>query len=351
MLQYIARRLLWMIPTMFGVTLAIFCLIQAAPGDPATMKYGHSEQTQEETDIQARIDKFNSKYGFNKPYWKQYLSYVGPINMRDNGHTFFGGTGDDPYGGLLILDLGQEFQRPSVSVMEELGRRLQVTIPLSLASVFLSYLIALPLGVYSAVRQGTQIDNVTTVLVFVLYSVPRFWGGLMLILIFGAAGFDLLPTIGLHDKDADTFTTGQYVWDTFLHAILPIATLTYGTFAYLSRQMRVGVVDAIRQDYVRTARAKGLSERVIVLKHVLRNSLIPVLTLLAAILPILIGGAIIVETVFDVPGMGLYAFEGLVQRDYNIVMATTTFSALMTMIGILMSDISYALVDPRIRYD
>ena len=351
MLQYIARRLLWMIPTMFGVTLVIFFLIQAAPGDPATMKYGHAERTQQETDIQARIDKFNSRYGFNQPYWKQYLSYVGPLNLRDNGHTFFGGTGEDPYGGLLLLDLGHEFQRPSVAVMDELKRRLKVTVPLAAVSVFLSYLIALPLGVASAVRQGTRADSVVTVVLFILYSIPRFWGGLMLILIFGAAGLDLLPTLGLHDKDAANMSPMAYAWDTIKHTILPIVTLTYGTFAYLSRQMRVGVVDAIRQDYVRTARAKGLSEQVVVFKHVLRNSLIPVLTLLAAILPLLIGGSLIVEKVFDVPGMGLYAFEGLVQRDYNIVMATTTFSALMTMLGILMSDISYALVDPRIRYD
>jgi len=171
------------------------------------------------------------------------------------------------------------------------------------------------------------------------------------ILAFGATGLDILPVLGLHDKDAASFTTAQYVWDTIVHSILPVAILTYGGLAYLSRQMRVGMLEVIRQDYIRTARAKGLSERVVVLKHALRNSLIPVVTLLASILPILIGGSVIVETIFTIPGMGLYAFDGLVQRDYNVVMATATAAAFMTLIGFLLSDVAYALVDPRIAYD
>jgi peptide/nickel transport system permease protein len=173
----------------------------------------------------------------------------------------------------------------------------------------------------------------------------------MLILVFGATGLDWLPVLGLHDKDAATFTRWEYIQDVILHAILPIAVLTYGGLAYLSRQMRGGMLEVVRQDYIRTARAKGLSERVVVFKHALRNSLIPVVTLFAGILPILIGGSVIVETIFTIPGMGLYAFEGLVQRDYNVVMATATASALMTLVGFLISDVTYALVDPRIAYD
>ena len=161
--------------------------------------------------------------------------------------------------------------------------------------------------------------------------------------------FDLLPVLGLHDKDADTFTRGEYFWDLCLHVIMPIATMTYGSLAYLSRQMRAGMLDVIRQDYIRTARAKGLSENVVIYKHALRNSMIPVITLLASILPILIGGSVIVETVFDIPGMGKYAFEGLLRRDFYIVMATTVFVGVMTQFGILLSDITYSLVDPRIR--
>ena len=258
-------------------------------------------------------------------------------------------SGAKPYGGLLALDLGKEMQMKT-PVIEELVRRLKVTVPLSLAAVLLSYMIALPLGIFSVRRQGTRIDGAVTIGLFVLYSIPTFWAGLMLILMFGKTGLDLLPVLGLHDKDAATFSTGRWLWDLFLHVILPIATMTYGSFAYLSRQMRAGMLDVIRQDYIRTARAKGLSERVVIYKHALRNSMIPVITLLASILPILIGGSIIVEAVFDIPGMGRYAYDGLLRRDFYIVMATTIFVGVMTQIGILLSDITYALVDPRIRH-
>lgn len=258
-------------------------------------------------------------------------------------------TGENPWGGLLMGDLGKEMQT-KLPVVTELGKRLVVTVPLSLAAVILSYLIALPLGIFSVRRQGTRTDTVTTIGLFVLYSVPTFWAGLMLILIFGATGLDWLPVLGLHDKDAATFGPLEYAWDTVLHAILPVATMTYGSLAYLSRQMRAGMLDVIRQDYIRTARAKGLAENVVIYKHALRNSMIPVITLLASILPILIGGSIIVEAVFDIQGMGKYAYEGLLRRDFYIVMATTTFVGIMTQFGILLSDITYSLVDPRIRH-
>ena len=239
----------------------------------------------------------------------------------------------------------------SRGVRRELWRRLQVTVPLTLISVLISYLLALPLGILSAVKQGSVLDKITTVVLFMLYSLPTFWAGLMLILLFGASGLDLLPIMGLHDKDAHLLEGWDYVWDTILHGILPVATLTYGGLAYLSRQMRVGMLEIVRQDFIRTARAKGLPAKVVVFKHALRNSLIPVITVFAQILPVLIGGSVIVEMVFSIPGMGLYAFEGMIKRDYNVVMATTTFSAMLTMAGFLVSDVLYAIVDPRISYD
>ncbi len=259
-------------------------------------------------------------------------------------------TGENPWGGLLCWDLGNEMQAKT-PVAEELIRRLKVTVPLSLVAVLLSYLIALPLGIFSVRKQGTKLDGSLTVILFVLYSIPTFWAGLMMILIFGKTGLDWLPVLGLHDKDADSLSGLAYGWDVVMHSILPVLTLTYGSLAYLSRQMRAGMLEVIRQDYIRTARAKGLSERVVIYKHALRNSMIPVLTLLASILPILIGGSIIVEKVFDIPGMGKYAFEGLLRRDFYIVMATTIFVGVMTQVGILLSDITYSLVDPRIRHE
>lgn len=257
-------------------------------------------------------------------------------------------SGEKPYGGLLAFDLGEEMQSGQ-SVREEILKRLKVTVPLSLVAVILSYIIALPLGIASVRRQGTALDGGLTIVLFVLYSIPTFWAGLMLVLIFGKTGTDLLPILGLHDKDADPANTFAYAWDTVLHCILPVLTLTYGSLAYLSRQMRAGMLDVIRQDYIRTAKAKGLSDDRVVYRHALRNSMIPVLTLLASILPILIGGSVIVEFIFDIPGMGKYAYEGLLRRDFSIVMATTIFVGVMTQLGILLSDIAYSLVDPRIR--
>jgi peptide/nickel transport system permease protein len=235
--------------------------------------------------------------------------------------------------------------------MDELWQRLKVTVPLSLVSVILAYLLALPLGIFSAVKQGTLLDKSTTLVLFLLYSIPTFWAGLMLILAFGATGLEWLPVLGLHDKDAAQMEGWPYLKDLLLHCIMPVATLTYGGLAYLSRQMRVGMLETVRQDFIRTARAKGLSEKVVIFRHALRNSLIPVITVFATILPVLIGGSVIVETVFNIPGMGLYAFQGLITRDYNIVMATATMAALMTLLGFLLSDVLYAVVDPRISYD
>ena len=259
-------------------------------------------------------------------------------------------TGAEPWGGLLLLDLGREMQSKE-DIISEIWQRLKVTVPLSLISITLAYLIALPLGIFSVRKQGTMIDGAVTVVLFILYSIPTFWAALMLILAFGATGLDWLPVLGLHDQDADKLGALAYAWDYLLHIILPVTALTYGSFAYLSRQMRAGMLEVIRQDYIRTTRAKGLSERVVIYKHALRNSMIPVLTLLASILPILIGGSVIIEKIFSIPGMGMYAFEGLLTRDFNVVMATTIFIGIMTQFGILLSDITYSLVDPRIRHD
>ncbi len=335
MASYIIRRILWMFPTLIGITLLLFVVMRLAPGDPATIATGaigggEAGSISGDTNVEDAAAKFRKRYKLDEPILVQYAYWMASV---------------------VRLDFGNEFFRPNVAVRDEIGRRLKVTVPLALVSVVLSYLIAVPLGILSAVKQGSIADKVTTLILFLLYSLPTFWAGLLLILAFGATGLDWLPVIGLHDKDAETFSQGRYIWDLVLHCVLPVICLTYTSFAYLSRQMRVGMLDVISQDFIRTARAKGLAEKVVIFKHALRNSLIPVVTLFASVLPILIGGSVIVETIFTIPGMGLYAFEGIVQRDYNVVMATTTFSAFMTLIGFLISDVTYALVDPRIAYD
>ena len=346
-----------MIPTLLGVAVITFGLVKLAPGSVESMKFAASADGAgaKASAEGGAIEKFRARYLLDQPLWKQFLHYVGPFSLADDGHVWFGGDGSDSWNGLLALDLGEEFLRPDNVVKEQLWERVtKVTLPLALISICLSYLLALPLGIYAAVRQGTAFESATTVLLFLLYAVPTFWAGLMLQLLFGKTGPEWLPdlpVIGLHDTDAASMSTGAYVRDMAMHLILPVICYTYGSLTYLSRQMRVGVIEAITQDYVRTARAKGLSEKVVILKHVLRNSMIPIITLLASILPILVGGSIIIEYVFDLPGMGKYAYEGLINREPNVILATTLFVALMTMLGILLSDIAYALVDPRIRYE
>jgi peptide/nickel transport system permease protein len=349
-LNYCLRRLAWMIPTMIGITLVVFVAVHAAPGDPALIRFGTGESTASSEDLAAERARFRAEYLLDRPLAVQYLHFLGPFDLGANGHPWFGGDGSDPWHGVLALDFGNEFQRSGMPVLEEIGRRLAVTIPLSLAAIVLSYAIALPLGVLSAVRRRSALDRATSVGIFALHSIPTFWAGLVLILLFGASGLGWLPVIGLHDKDADSLPPIEYALDTLVHCILPVATLTYGGLAYLSRQMRAGMIDVIGQDYVRTARAKGLPERTVIWKHAMRNALIPVTTLFATVLPALIGGSVIVETVFGLPGMGSYAYEGLLARDHNVIMATTTLSAAMTLLGILLSDILYALLDPRIRH-
>ena len=322
-----------MVPTMFGITILLMLVIQLAPGDPAAIATAGDLDMQGQQvggDTQSAYDKFRQRFHLDEPIYVQYWEWVKNV---------------------ATLDFGSEFFQPNVQVSDELWRRLKITVPLSLIATLLSYLIALPLGIYSAVKRGSLGDKLITFGLFLLYSLPTFWAGLMLILAFGATGLEWFPVIGLHGKDAASMTTWQYVMDTIWHGVLPVATLTYGGVAYLSRQMRVGMLETIQQDYIRTARAKGLDRRKIIFKHALRNSVIPVITVFASILPILIGGSVLVETIFNIPGMGLYAFEGLVMRDYNIIMATVTFSAFMTLLGFLLSDILYAIVDPRIAYD
>ncbi|MFT5052142.1 MAG: peptide/nickel transport system permease protein [Chlamydiales bacterium] len=314
--------------------------------------------------IQAISDVLCELTGHELDLPQQHLAAEGPAATvrawfgwyySEGGGQRVRNSGERPWAGLLALDLGREMQRKT-PVFPELLRRLRVSVPLSLVAVVLSYLVALPLGIFSVRRRGTRLDGLATVFLFVLYSIPTFWAGLMLILAFGVTGPDWwwwprLPVLGLHHKDAALMGTVDYVIDTALHAILPVVTLTYASFAYLSRQVRAGLLDVIGQDYIRTARAKGVSEHVVVYKHALRNALIPVITLFASVLPLLIGGSIIVETVFDVQGMGKYAFEGLLRRDYYIIMATTIMVGVMTQFGILISDVAYAIADPRIQHD
>lgn len=252
------------------------------------------------------------------------------------------------------LDFGDSYvkRRPVMSLIAE---ALPISLVISLISIFLSYLIAIPLGVFSAIKKHTPTDKVVTVILFVLYSLPSFWvAGILLLTTTGPPFFDWFPARGLNSEgirlgeEGVSFVT--WLLDRLWHLVLPVLCLTYGSLAFISRQMRSAMLETINQDYIRTAQAKGLPAYSVIFKHALRNSLIPILTISAGLLPELIAGAVIIESIFTIPGMGTLTLEAILNRDYPVVNAILLFSALLTLLGILLADLSYAIADPRIKY-
>lgn len=254
---------------------------------------------------------------------------------------------------LLRLDFGVSLVTRE-PVIETLAKKLRYSLSLSITSLLLGYLIALPIGIFSAVDKDSFADRSTTVVLFMLYSLPSFFVGTLLLFWFSEGSsvpwLRWFPIGGWQSPDADGLTSLAQIRDVTWHLILPVLCMTYGSFAALSRYMRSGLLGVIRSDYVRTARAKGLPESRVILVHAVRNGLLPVITLLAGLLPAILGGSVIVEVIFDVPGMGRWLIESIYQRDYNVIMAVQLISTLLVLFGILLSDLGYALVDPRIRY-
>lgn len=252
---------------------------------------------------------------------------------------------------FVQLDFGISYidKRP---IWSKLKDALPWTLLLNLCSILLSYLIAIPLGISSARNKDSVADRVTTVGLFILYSLPVFWIATLLITFVTTDeyGMNWFPTFGLGDISDDMNFMDVFI-ERGYHIILPVFCLTYGSLAYLSRQMRGGVLSVLRQDYIRTARAKGLPEGTVVWRHAVRNSLIPIITIFASLFPAAISGAFIIENIFSIPGMGKIAFEGLIARDYPMVFTVMVFSAFLTLVGALVADITYALVDPRISYN
>ncbi len=266
---------------------------------------------------------------------------------------------------LIRLDFGVSHvdKRP---VMEKIVEKVPYTLTINFFAILLAYIISVPLGVWSAYRQNTFADSFVTVMLFLLYSLPSFFIAVLLLeTLTKGTPLDLFPTGDFVGKfpgwyspsggrlvqSSSDLTVLEYVFSVCYHMILPVFCLTYGALASLSRYARTGLLDVIRADYIRTARAKGLGEPMVIIKHAVRNGMIPVLTLLGTLLPALIGGSVVIEFVFNIPGMGLYMFESIFARDYNAMMAVLLISAVLTLVGLLITDISYAIVDPRISFD
>ena len=327
-----------MVVTLVVITMVAYTMMRLAPGDPtrARMIGGEDQGTVRADRKESLAERLlREKYHLDKHPMIGYGYWV-----RDLVTRFDWGTS-------IVVD-------PGVPVTRIIAERIPATLKLNIISILLVYACAVPIGIYAAVRHGTLPERAVTVLLFVLYSLPSFWVGLLLLMFFcGDLFLNIFPVAGL---EPDSYRTwGVSYWRilaaTARHYVLPVTCLTYGGLAGLSRYARVGILEILRQDYVRTARAKGLPEWKVILKHVFRNGLIPLVTLFAGLLPGLVAGSIIVEYIFSIHGMGSLSILALSSRDYPLMMALFTIGAALTLLGILLSDLLYAAVDPRVTFD
>ncbi|MDP9469282.1 MAG: ABC transporter permease [Chloroflexota bacterium] len=326
MTAYIVRRLLWMVPILLGVSVITFAMLKNVPGDPvsqmmATGRSGGARATQADRERLAR------QYGLDKPVYIQYVDWLREIARGNLGTSF-------------------ESNRP---VLELILERLPNTMKLAGMSLVLTLVIALPLGIISAVKQNTATDYALTFLSFVGISIPSFWLALMILYFFGVE-LHWFPTRGMRSIMVEPgFWNG--LKDSAQHYVLPVFAVTLIGLSGYVRFQRAAMLEVIGQDYIRTARAKGVPERSVILKHAWRNALLPIITLLGYVLVVLVEGSIVVETIFTWPGMGLLAVDALSNKDYPLVMGVVLLSSVMILLGTLLSDILYAVVDPRVRYD
>lgn len=306
------------IPVILGFTFLLFLLINLAPGSPVHHLRGVP-------DLDPRvIEQRKAQLGLDQPLFVRYVSWLGDVVQGDLGRSF------------------DSARRP---VSELIAERMPATILLSVASIILSWGIGIPVGIYSARRQYSIGDYSITFLAFVGVSIPNFFFGLILLYVF-ALRLDLFPAGGLFLGGEERYFLG-YFW----YLALPALTLGLSAIASITRYMRTSLLEVIRQDYLRTARAKGLRERVVIYKHALRNALIPILTLMGFLIPQIFSGAVVTEAIFSWPGLGSLAITATHERNYPVMMGINLMFAVLIFIGNIVADVSYALADPRIRYD
>ena len=319
--NFLIHRCVTLIPVLLWITLISFGIMHLAPGKPTDAAMQMNPKVSLE--VRQRMEKV---YGLDQPLHIQYGRWLGRIARLDFGRSFL----DD---------------RP---VTQKIMERLPITLIINACSLLLILGIAIPLGVRAAVRPGGLFDRFTTVFVFVGYSMPSFWLALLCMALFGVT-LRWLPISGVHALDYESFSLMRRWLDMAWHLVLPVGITAFVSLAGMSRYMRSTMVEVLRQDYIRTARAKGLSERRVLFHHGLRNALLPLITILGLSLPDLIGGSVIAETIFSIPGMGRLFYEAVMARDYPVVMALVTIGAILTMLGNLLADLAYAYADPRIR--
>jgi peptide/nickel transport system permease protein len=324
---YILRRLLGAIPLLLGVATLIFFVMALAPGDPAAVFLGPNVPPEV-------LEQLRRNFGLDQPIHIRYVRWLGSFVTGDFGYSL-------------------ARNRPAAEVIAE---TLPNTLVLTGIALVLVFAIGVAAGTWQAVRQHSWSDKTLSVASLFFYSMPSFWLGLMLMLLFSLKAYEwgwpiALPPTGMTSVDYEFLSRPAQIRDRIEHLILPVTTLTLVLAAGIARYTRGQMLEVIRQDYIRTARAKGLPERQVVLKHALRNSMLPVITLLGLYLPYLFSGAVFVEMIFSWPGMGRVIVDAIFQRDYPLVMATSFIFAVMVVLGNLVADVLYGIADPRIRYD
>ncbi|MBI4735398.1 MAG: ABC transporter permease [candidate division NC10 bacterium] len=322
MLAYLIRRLFISIPLLLGILCLSFLMLKLAPGEPTIIQQ----------DLQARAtgaqrETLRQLYGLDQPLHVQFGRWLWRV---------------------VRLDFGRSYMPDGRPVLDKITERIPITLGLNLLELLIIFFVAVPLGILSATRQYSAFDKSMTLFVFVGFATPDFWLALLMMILFGVQ-LGWLPMSGLRSLNFEYLDVWAQAWDVLSHLILPVLVASFGGLAYLSRLMRGSLLEVIRQDYIRTARAKGLPEGEVIYKHAVRNAVIPVVTLLGLMLPGLLGGSVFIETVFAIPGMGQLFVQSAFSRDEPVLMALVVIGASLSLLGNILADVSYGLVDPRIR--
>lgn len=326
MYQYLARRIVLGLVTLLLITFLLYALVRNMPGTPLTADPSNLNPGRQFTPEE--IKRMERLYGIDKPWYEAYFVWLGNV---------------------LRLDLGRSISQNNVQVTQLIVRRMPATLMLSVTSLVLTYLLSIPIGLWATVRSGTLAERTVSTVLYMLYSLPSFVAALYLQLLFYSK-LGWLPLFGMTSDHFETLSTAGQAWDVLKHSILPITCFTYGSLAYYSRFVRANMQEVIRQDYIRTARAKGVPPGRVLWHHAFRNTLVPLVTLIGLTLPHLLSGAVILEQIFTWPGMGRLYFEAIGQRDYNTIMGLTLMFSILTLLGQLLADLLYAVVDPRVSY-
>lgn len=343
MLKYFLRRLAILVPTLLGVTIVVFAIINMAPGGPIEQKLqqmrfsgadsgggpgaggrGASQGVSDEI-----LEALKKQYGFDKPMHERYLLWLKNLATLNFGESF---TYEEP-------------------VLDVIVSKFPVSLQFGIISLILSYLISIPLGILKAIKHGSLFDVSSSFILFVFYSIPAFMLAILLIVFFsGGSFFEWFPVGGLYSEVYDELSLWDQIVDRVHHFTLPLICYTIGSFTSLTVLMKNSLIEEIKKDYIRTARAKGVDEKVVYMKHALRNALIPIVTGLGAFLSVFFAGSLLLETIFQLDGIGLLSYKSILSRDYNVIMGLVFIQSALFLLGNVLSDFAYVMVDPRIDF-